>query len=83
MIAFVWLEIGIFSIGFEWVDSLLSNYAIISLLFTLIVVGGLVNAINIIDGFNGLMIGYSIFVLLAIAFVANILGDGLVLQLSL
>jgi len=53
------------------------------LLFTLIVVGGLVNAINIIDGFNGLMIGYSIFVLLAIAFVANILGDGLVLQLSL
>ena len=45
--------------------------------------GGLVNAINIIDGFNGLMIGYSIFVLLAIAFVANILGDGLVLQLSL
>ena len=61
----------------------LSNYAIISLLFTLIVVGGLVNAINIIDGFNGLMIGYSIFVLLAIAFVANILGDGLVLQLSL
>ena len=29
------------------------------------------------------MIGYSIFVLLAIAFVANILGDGLVLQLSL
>jgi len=83
VIAFVWLEIGIFSIGFEWVDSLLSNYAIISLLFTLIVVGGLVNAINIIDGFNGLMIGYSIFVLLAIAFVANILGDGLVLQLSL
>ena len=35
-------------------------------------VGGLVNAINIIDGYNGLLAGYSIAVLLAIAYVANI-----------
>jgi UDP-N-acetylmuramyl pentapeptide phosphotransferase/UDP-N-acetylglucosamine-1-phosphate transferase len=49
----------------------------------LLVVGGVVNAINIIDGYNGLMTGYSIFVLIAIAYVANILGDGLIVQLSL
>jgi UDP-GlcNAc:undecaprenyl-phosphate/decaprenyl-phosphate GlcNAc-1-phosphate transferase len=70
-------------LGFEWIDRYLSNYVILSLLFTLLVVGGAVNAVNIIDGFNGLMPGYSILVLLAIAYVANILGDDLVLQLSL
>lgn len=83
VLAFVFLDIGINSLGFEWVDLILSRYAVINLLFTLLVVGGLVNAVNIIDGYNGLMIGYSILVLLAIAYVANILGDDLVLQLSL
>ena len=79
---FVFLDIRIDFLGFTLVDYLLSN-SIVSLLFTLLVVGGVVNAINIIDGYNGLLIGYSIAVLLAIAYVANILGDDLVIQLSL
>ena len=79
---FVFLDIRIDFLGFTLVDYLLSN-SVVSLLFTLLVVGGVVNAINIIDGYNGLLIGYSIAVLLAIAYVANILGDGLVIQLSL
>jgi len=82
-IAFIWIDLGIDFLGFEWVDYYLSNYTILSLLFTLIIIGGLVNAVNIIDGYNGLMAGYSIFVLLAISYIANILGDDLVLQLSL
>ena len=79
---FVFLDIRIDFLGFTLVDYFLSN-SIVSLLFTLLVVGGVVNAINIIDGYNGLLIGYSIAVLLAIAYVANILGDDLVIQLSL
>jgi UDP-N-acetylmuramyl pentapeptide phosphotransferase/UDP-N-acetylglucosamine-1-phosphate transferase len=82
VMVFILLNVGIASLGFTPIDYLLSN-SIVSLLFTLLVVGGVVNAINIIDGYNGLMTGYSIFVLIAIAYVANILGDGLIVQLSL
>jgi UDP-GlcNAc:undecaprenyl-phosphate/decaprenyl-phosphate GlcNAc-1-phosphate transferase len=61
----------------------LSDYVIVSLLFTLLVLGGAINSFNIIDGFNGLLGGYSILASLAIAYVAYSLGDDLVLQLSL
>ncbi len=81
--AFMFLDIRITFLGFTFIDSVLSSYIIVSLIFTLLVVGGLVNAINIIDGYNGLMAGYSMLVLLAIAYVANVLGDDLVVQLSL
>ena len=83
IIAFFWLNTGINSLGFEAVDYVLSNYVIISLLFTLLVLGGAVNSLNIIDGFNGLLGGYSILAFLAMAYVANILGDQMILQLSL
>ena len=83
VIAFFWLDVGIFSLGFEAVDYVLSNYVIISLLFTLLVVGGAVNSLNIIDGFNGLLGGYSILASLAIAYIAYTLGDEMILQLSL
>jgi UDP-GlcNAc:undecaprenyl-phosphate/decaprenyl-phosphate GlcNAc-1-phosphate transferase len=82
VMAFIWLDININFLGFYWLDYALSNYIALSLLLTLLVVTGLVNAINIIDGYNGLMSGYSILVLLSIAYIANILGDDLVLQLS-
>ena len=82
VMVFILLNVGIASLGFTPIDYLLSN-SIVSLLFTLLIVGGVVNAVNIIDGYNGLMTGYSIFVLIAIAYVANILGDGLIVQLSL
>jgi UDP-N-acetylmuramyl pentapeptide phosphotransferase/UDP-N-acetylglucosamine-1-phosphate transferase len=83
VIAFVWLDVGVFSLGFDSIDYVLSNYVIVSLLFTMLVVGGAINSLNIIDGFNGLLSGYSIFSSLAIAYVAYVLGDEMVLQLSL
>ena len=64
--AFFWLDIGITTLGFGWVDGYLSGYFVLSLLFTLLVVGGLVNAMNIIDGYNGLMVGYFVLVMFAI-----------------
>ena len=81
--AFIFLDIRISFLGFALIDSVLSGYIIISLIFTLFIVGGAVNSINIIDGYNGLALGYSILVLLAMAYVANALGDDIVLQLSL
>jgi UDP-GlcNAc:undecaprenyl-phosphate/decaprenyl-phosphate GlcNAc-1-phosphate transferase len=82
VIAFFVLDIKIESLGFVWIDQILSTYLIISLLFTLLVVAGSVNSFNIIDGFNGLLGGYAILVCLAIAYVAYILGDTLVFQMS-
>ena len=82
IIVFIWLNVGIFSLGFEKVDYLLS-YTIVSLFFTLLIVGGAVNSLNIIDGFNGLLSGYSILAFLAISYVAYTLGDDTILQLGL
>ena len=83
VILFFMGDITISFLDYDWIDHYLSNNIILSLLFTMLVVGGSVNSINIIDGYNGLMPGYSILVLLAIAYVASILGDDLVFQLSL
>ena len=82
IISFSYLGIGIFSLGFWWTDYLLS-YQAFALAFTLLVVGGAVNALNVIDGFNGLMPGYTLLVLLALGFVAYQLDDILILQTSL
>jgi UDP-N-acetylmuramyl pentapeptide phosphotransferase/UDP-N-acetylglucosamine-1-phosphate transferase len=56
------------------VDALLS-LAPMALLFTAFAVGGLANAINIIDGFNGLASGTTTICLLALAAIAGIVGD--------
>ncbi|MEC4684602.1 MAG: glycosyltransferase [Nitrospirota bacterium] len=50
--------------------------------FTLIAVTGLSNAINIIDGFNGLAAGVSVILLLSFAAVSYIYGDQLILGVS-
>ena len=83
LVAYVWAGVGINSLGFEWIDGMLFDYPFLTLLFTLIIVGGAVNSLNIIDGFNGLLGGYSILASLSIAYVSYTLGDSMVLQLSL
>ncbi|SMM98296.1 Undecaprenyl-phosphate N-acetylglucosaminyl 1-phosphate transferase [uncultured Candidatus Thioglobus sp.] len=80
-ISFFYLEIGIFTLGFEWTDNLLA-YPVIGWIFTLLVVGGAVNALNVIDGYNGLMPGYMLLALMAIGVVAYGLDDVLIMQLS-
>jgi len=82
-IAFILFDIRIDSLGFSWTDNILVNYTVISYLFTLLIIGAAVNSINIIDGNNGLMTGYTILATLAIAYVASTLGDQLILSLSL
>ncbi len=81
-VSFFYLNVGVYSLSFDWMDALLS-YPIIGLAFTLLVVGGAVNALNVIDGYNGLMSGYAILASTAMAIVAYQLGDDLIVQLNL
>lgn len=61
-----------------WVDDALLIPAV-AVIFTIFAVGGVANAINIIDGYNGLASGYAIIVLSAMAWVAWQVGDPFVL----
>jgi len=57
--------------GLDW----LLGVTIISVAFTAFAVSGMANAINIIDGFNGLAAGTVIVVLTSFGFMATALGD--------
>ncbi|MDR1975629.1 MAG: glycosyltransferase [Campylobacteraceae bacterium] len=56
---------------------------VIGALFTIFAVVGSINAVNIIDGFNGLASGISIMVLASLSLCAYIVGDAQILQVSL
>ncbi len=76
------LDVLVNRVGVPVFDDVIKVY-VVSLLFTVFALVGLANAINIIDGFNGLASGVSIFILLAIAYVAFENSDGFVLAVSL
>lgn len=57
--------------GLDW----LLGFSLISVAFTAFAVGGVANAINIIDGFNGLASGTVIIILGSFALMASALGD--------
>lgn len=71
------LGAGLTSVDLLWVDSLLI-FAPISLLFTCFAVAGVANAINLIDGYNGLSGMVSIMILGALAYVGLQVGDVLI-----
>lgn len=64
-------------------DHLLQYWPLFAIALTAFAVGGIANAINIIDGYNGLAGGYSIIVLLMLAWVSAQIGDQVVLLASL
>jgi len=57
--------------GLDW----LLGFTLFSVLFTAFAVGGIANAINIIDGFNGLAAGTVIIILAAFGLMTMALGD--------
>jgi UDP-N-acetylmuramyl pentapeptide phosphotransferase/UDP-N-acetylglucosamine-1-phosphate transferase len=70
-----WLGgISITHLGVPVIDTLL-QFAPVAVIFTAFAVGGLANAINIIDGFNGLASGTTTICLLALAAIAHAVGD--------
>lgn len=57
--------------GLDW----LLGFTVISVLFTAFAVGGVANAINIIDGFNGLTAGVALIMLTAFGLIARQAND--------
>ena len=64
------------------VDTLL-QWTPLAVAFTVFAVSGVTNAINIIDGYNGLAGGYAVMVLAALAWVAAQVGDAFLLTSAL
>lgn len=64
--------------GVDW----LLSFSVIAILFTGFAMGGVANAVNIIDGFNGLASGSLIIMLAGFAWVAHRVGDDLVFGLA-
>lgn len=62
---------------------ILLQWPIFAIAFTAFAISGVANAINIIDGYHGLVGGYALLVLAALAYVAMQVGDPVVLTASL
>lgn len=58
-------------IGLDWI----LGFSVISVLFTAFAVGGVANAINIIDGFNGLTAGVTLIILVTFGLISREVGD--------
>ena len=76
------LGIQVTSLGIPFVDFLFA-IPFFGIAFTVIAITGLANAYNIIDGFNGLSSMVGIITLLAIAYIGYLLGDAMIIFLSL
>ncbi|MBC7619217.1 MAG: glycosyltransferase family 4 protein, partial [Candidatus Saccharibacteria bacterium] len=57
--------------GLDW----LLSFSLVSVVFTAFAVGGIANAINIVDGFNGLSSGTVLIILAAFGVMSTALGD--------
>jgi UDP-GlcNAc:undecaprenyl-phosphate GlcNAc-1-phosphate transferase len=62
-------------------DWALNLWPVLAVAFTAFAVGGVANSVNIIDGFNGLAGGFALVALAAMGYVANQVGDSLVLHI--
>ncbi|MDD2719995.1 MAG: glycosyltransferase [Gallionella sp.] len=79
----VWLlDAVVTHLGFFLLDWMF-QWSFFAIVFTVFAVGGVVNAVNIIDGFNGIVSGFAGFMLLAIAIVSLQLDDIFLLKASL
>lgn len=81
LLAFYFLDAQVVRLNLWGVDWLL-QYGVVSLLVTLVVIGGSANAINIIDGYNGLAAVVSALIFAGFAYVSFYLGDRLLVATS-
>ncbi|MBM2882792.1 glycosyltransferase family 4 protein [Chromobacterium phragmitis] len=68
--AYFLINAGLHRLDIPFVDTILSDIWPLSLLMTVIAVGGVAHAVNIIDGYNGLSGVVAIFIFLAMAYVS-------------
>lgn len=81
--AFFAMDAGIYRLDIPLLDSLLSTYWVVALIFTMFAVGGVSHAVNIIDGYNGLSAGVCTIIFGAYAIVAWQVGAPQMLAISL
>ena len=77
------LHIAFVRTGWQWFDTNLLLLPGLSCIGTLLVIGGTIHAMNVIDGFNGLMLGVSLLIFAALAFVSSIVADPTMIHVSL
>jgi UDP-N-acetylmuramyl pentapeptide phosphotransferase/UDP-N-acetylglucosamine-1-phosphate transferase len=83
-IAYYELDVGLLRVGWIWFDESVMVFPGISLVLTMLMVGGVSQAANVIDGFHGLLMGIAILALIALSQVAHIAGnDWLALYMSI
>ncbi len=80
-LGYVFLDAIVDRLDFAGVDTLLA-FPLASLLFTMVAVGGVAHAVNIIDGLNGLALGICLIALLALGYVGFQVQDDEVLRLA-
>ncbi len=83
IIAIILLDISLPNIGWEWFDLNILNIKVLSTLITIIMIAGVSHSTNIIDGFNGLLLGYSQIVLFVLLWVAIQTEDSLIVSIVL
>lgn len=81
-VAYFLLDARVMRVDVPLVDVVL-DYVWISLPLTIFAIAGVANAVNIIDGFNGLAGAVTMFMLLSLAYVAFSVGDIFVLSAAL
>jgi UDP-GlcNAc:undecaprenyl-phosphate/decaprenyl-phosphate GlcNAc-1-phosphate transferase len=74
-IAYYELDPGLKVINWEWFDSTILALPGVSLALTLVMVGGVAHATNIIDGFNGLLNGFALLSLFVFGSISYQTGD--------
>ena len=81
--AFVLVEAQLRRVGVVGFNELFAASTIAAALFTAFAVGGVAHSINIVDGYNGLMLGTCLIAFAAFGLLAYQLGDTWLLQLCL
>lgn len=83
VMASVVFDVALDRLDFAGFDAALQFHPAIAIAFTAVAVAGIANAVNIIDGYNGLAPGVSIVILVAIGIVARQVGDPHVMMAAL
>lgn len=82
-LAFFLLDARLDRVDVWGIDWLLAHSLLLTFLLTMVAVGGVSHAVNIIDGFNGLMSGYAVLAFTAFASVAWWLDDDFLFLVSM
>ena len=78
-IGYFLLDISLNRVDIPFIDFIL-KFSFVSLAFTMFAVGGIANAINIIDGFNGISGMVSLLIISSLGYVSYLTGDSFLMS---